>query len=824
MKPRFLLSLFLSLVLTSLSASIITGKVLDKQGKALPFASILIKNTSKGTTANAQGIYSLTLPAGAYILVCQNIGYQSEEKKIKVVKSAIEINFELEIQQYELKEVVVSNKAEDPAYEIIRNTIKTREAHLKFFDNYKCRVYLKGQIQLRNFPVKFMGDTVNFEDGDTSKQKMLFLSETIANYSISNKNKKVEIVSTKVSGRSSGFGLGNPTVISFYENTISIGDALNPRGFVSPIADNALNYYKYKYMGSFYENGMEISKIKVTPKRKLEPLFTGYITIAEGQWDIHSVQLTLLKNQQLQLIDTFNIDQLYMPINNTWVLKQQINQVAGQFFKFDFAGTILQVYDQYEFNKRFDKKYFSNIVIKYLDSSNKKSLQYWDTIRPIALLASEQNDYVKKDSLEKRRQSPSYLDSMDRKRNKISFSKLIRNGFNYTKRSNNLSIGTDPFLRLIPVNFNPAEGKVVNFKMTFSKQFENKSNLTIIPIFRYGTSSKQWLPQIKLNYLYDRKARANLNLGMGTMVFQFNNNNPISESNNSINSIYWGANYMKTYKANFLKLGYSARLIPSVRIGLDLQYQDRLPMENIFVNLKEVNYAFKNKSDKVFSPNYPTNLMSSNLEHHQSLQTNINIQWSPGSQFLELPGRLINLGSKLPLFNLNITRGFKNIIGSDVDFTKWKFSMTQNLNLKLFGKVDTRFSIGGFLNSNKVYVPDYQHYLGNQTSLAENYMNGFQLLPYYQYSNTSKFYSQSNIEYHLNGFLSNKIPLFNKLNWFFVIGANALTVQGMPNYYETMFSIENIFKVARVDFVNSYTTIGQNRNGINFSIQFLNRR
>jgi hypothetical protein len=35
-------------------------------------------------------------------------------------------------------------------------------------------VYLKGQLQLRNYPKKFMGQTVDFEDGDTSKKKMLF--------------------------------------------------------------------------------------------------------------------------------------------------------------------------------------------------------------------------------------------------------------------------------------------------------------------------------------------------------------------------------------------------------------------------------------------------------------------------------------------------------------------------------------------------------------------------------------------------------------------------------------------------------------------------
>jgi hypothetical protein len=36
---------------------------------------------------------------------------------------------------------------------------------------------------------------------------------------------------------------------------ISLGRGLNPRGFVSPIANNALNFYKYKFEGTFLKMG-----------------------------------------------------------------------------------------------------------------------------------------------------------------------------------------------------------------------------------------------------------------------------------------------------------------------------------------------------------------------------------------------------------------------------------------------------------------------------------------------------------------------------------------------------------------------------------------
>ena len=138
-----------------LKAGTLQGTVKDMKGKEIPFASITIKKITKGTTANSKGQYALQLGKGEYIIVCQNIGFKTNEKKIKIEDNVTTLNFVLEEQEYELKEVVVSNKAEDPAYEIIRNAIKQRPIYLKEFNNFKCQVYLKGQIKLRDYPVSF---------------------------------------------------------------------------------------------------------------------------------------------------------------------------------------------------------------------------------------------------------------------------------------------------------------------------------------------------------------------------------------------------------------------------------------------------------------------------------------------------------------------------------------------------------------------------------------------------------------------------------------------------------------------------------------------
>ena len=803
----FFLIIFIFLHSVVANANTLKGTVKDRNGKEIPYASISIKKTTTGTTANSKGQYSLQLGKGEYIIVCQNIGFKISEQKIIIEDNLTTFNFVLEEQEYELKEVVVSNKAEDPAYEIIRNAIKQRPTYLKEFNNFKCQVYLKGQLQLRDYPNKFLGDTVDFEDGDTSKAKLLYLSETFADYSIRDNQRKVEITSTKVSGRSDGFGFGNPSIISFYENNIEVNNALNPRGFISPIADNALNYYKYKYLGSFYENGLEICRIKVTPKRKQEPLFNGFITIVDGRWCIHSVQLNLVKEQQLQLVDTVSYDQIYMQIDNQWVVKQQVSNIAGSFLGFKFYGSFLQVYNQYEINKNFGPKYFSNVIIKYLDSSNKKSLQFWDSARPVALLPSEALDFIKKDSLEKLRSSPAYMDSVDSVRNKPKFLNVFVTGYNYSIQTKKTFLRFNPLLTAFPSYFNPAEGRVMNFRMSYSKQFKRYNNLEITPVLRYGLSKQQLYGELITNYTFPTKSRSFLNVGFGNTVFQFNNNNPITELLNSVGGYIWGRNDMKTYEASYFKIRYGRNFGQGINASMDIQFQNRKPMDNVVEMLK----------GKTFAPNFPTTLMSANLVPHKSFIVNFNINWRPFSKYLELPERMINLGSKYPTLNFNVATGLKSILGSDVDFVKWRVTASQNLNLKLYGKLDAKFMVGGFSNTNKVYTPDYQHYLGNEIAINNNYMNGFQLLPYYTYSNVSSLYTESHFEYHLNGFISNKIPIFKKLNWFFIVGANTLNINGKPNYFETFASVEKIFKLIRVDFVNGYLQNGPKTQGIKFS-------
>lgn len=450
----------------------ITGIVTDAQGKVLPFASIYIKGTNKGTNANSEGKYLINLAPGKYTLVCQYVGYAKGEKKITVGNEDMQLDFKLELQEMTLSEVVLG-PGEDPAYEIIRQAIKKRKIHQQQLDRFQCEVYTKGQMRLRDYPKKLLGQKVDFEDGDTSKKKLIYLSETISNYYVDKPNKeKIEVISSKVSGQSDGFGLAAPRFFSLYDNNIPVGSNLNPRGFISPVSDNALNYYRYKLEGTFYEDGKEISRIKIIPKRKYEPLFSGYISIVEDAWVVHSADLLLTRESQMEQLDTLRIIQLFRPVSNDrWFITSQVIYPSIKILGFDAHGSFVNIYSGINTDPEFDKKTFNNTILKYTDSANKKTADYWDKTRPVPLMEEEVQDYKKKDSLEIAKKNPHYLDSLSKTRNKVTVMNVLLLGQTFQSERKRTAIRFNSLLE--QVNFNPAEGLVIAPAVTWSKRLDS---------------------------------------------------------------------------------------------------------------------------------------------------------------------------------------------------------------------------------------------------------------------------------------------------------------------------------------------------------------
>ncbi|MCD6065098.1 MAG: carboxypeptidase-like regulatory protein, partial [Flavipsychrobacter sp.] len=192
-----------------------------------------------------------------------------------------------------------------------------------------------------------------------------------------------------------GFGMSElPPIITFYANNACQWQNISPRGFVSPISDNALHYYNYKYEGEFREGKYTINKIQVIPKRDYEPLLQGTLYIVEDDWAIHSLDLLATTKSNLEVLDTLRFQQVFLPLKkDTWVIKSQVLYPTVKFFGLDIAGYMATVYNKQKVNEPMPDTIFNNkITSVYEKDANKKDTSYWTDKRPIPLETDEVRD------------------------------------------------------------------------------------------------------------------------------------------------------------------------------------------------------------------------------------------------------------------------------------------------------------------------------------------------------------------------------------------------------------------------------------------------
>jgi hypothetical protein len=413
----------------------------------------------------------------------------------------------------------------------------------------------------------------------------------------------------------------------------------------------------------------------------------------------------------------------------------------------------------------------------------------------------EITDYKKKDSLEQIRKSPRYLDSLDKRRNRVTAAGILLTGQTFSREKRKATYSFNSLIDAL--NFNTFEGLVIHLKGTYRKRLDSslvsRKDFFISPDIRYGFSNQHLNAGLSTGLNFGNKHLSTIIISGGKAVYQFNNLSTFTERNNTVNTLWFEKNLMKTYEAWYGKIGFRREMNEGFIFRSAFEYQDRMPLENTS------DFSIRDIEERVFTPNYPSELISQNISRHQALSLSAGITWQPGARFIEFPGNKFNLGSRYPTFNLDYTSGIHSLFGSDVKYNKWRFSMNDDINLKLAGTSRYRISVGGFLNKRNAQVPDYQHFNGNQSIFASAYLNSFQLAPFYRNSTITSFYSTLNLEHSFNGLLTNKIPLLRKLNWNLVTGSNAFYVNNNNNYVELFVGLENILKLFRIDFIQSFS-------------------
>lgn len=794
------------LFILSLNAQI-SGTITDTREEPLPFASIYIKGTSKGTTSNIQGNFELDLAPGKYDLVFQYVGYQQKIVQLQVTPAPQILNIELVEETVELKEIVVNANAEDPAYPVIRKAIAKRKYYKDLVETYSCEVYIKGNIKFLDAPESFMGFEIGDLGGslDSNRQGIYYLSESKSKLHFQAPNHfKEEMLYSKVSGSDNRFGFNRATEMNFnlYENYAEIG-----RQIVSPVASNALQYYKYRLVGTIYdEAGRLLNKIEVIPKRSEDPVYRGYIYIVEELWNIQSVDLLLVKGaMKWPGLDSLYLKQVHVPIKepDTWRLfSQSIHFKAGS-FGFKLIGDFTGIYTQYQLQTNFEGHFFNNEIFRVESGANEQTYEFWDSIRPIPLTKEEAVDYERKDSIKIVRESKTYLDSTDAKNNTFKPADLL---FGYTYRNSYKR----KFFAIRPpitaLQFNTVQGYNLRLGLVFGKRFDehNIRRLFFRGNIEYGFSEKRLRINGNFTYRINQKYQTYFTVSGGTNSPQFAPSSPISRSLNSLLSLTAKKNYMKIYDKTFGRIGFGHELFNGIYLNTSVEYSRRKALVN------NSNHSLFSK-DRAYTSNNP--LDSDSFEPffttHEAFIWNVYLRFRYKQKYITYPDRKFIQGSKLPDFNLIYRRGM-NWFGSDVNFNHLAINIAERyLPIGVLGYLQFIAEGGIFFGKSDQPFIDYKHFNGNQTNFGNpsRYLSRFLRLPYYDYS-TNEDYFQLKLQHHFDGFLLDKIPGIRKLGITTVFSFGLVYTQEKKEYLEIALGLDQIgigaFRWLRFDVVLSH--------------------
>ncbi|MFN0274205.1 MAG: DUF5686 and carboxypeptidase regulatory-like domain-containing protein [Chitinophagales bacterium] len=790
-----------SIVLLCFSSQIfaaeIYGTVKDIFGTPLPYANIYIKGTSTGCATNENGFYSFQVEKGNYLVVFQYIGYKKKEIEVLVKEERVELNVQLEEETTLLDDVIIED-GEDPAYRIMREVIARREKHLLEIQSFSCDVYMKGLQEITFVPEIFKTPEVeSVFDLDSNGTGVVYLSESSSLYFFQYPGKIKEVMyASKRSGDNTQFSWNDARGMQFniYENDLN-WQGLSERNFVSPIANNAMFFYEYELLGSITENNQVLYKIKVSPKRKTDPVFSGELYIVSNDYRIYSHQLSITKENGIEFIDTFSVKQQYVPVENRWAVISTQYTFKYNVFGIRGKGYAHAFYKDYIFDPVFEQNFFNAEIARIEEKANEKDSIYWDSIRPVPLTETEVFDYRLKDSIYALKNTDAYKDSLDRVLNKLKPGNLLT-GYSYRNSKKDVVYSTPGIADIIA--YNTVQGYSIQPELRITKNWENERQLTLQPSLQYGFASETFIATGYLKYIYQPMRFAYFEISGGKDFTQINEKG-IGDGLNSSYTLLLEKNFLKLYHKNFLSVSNSIELINGLYFQIHSEYARRKQLWNA----PSINPYFDFETKTFTSNNFPFLEDTAMINFSDKFILGGNLKYIIAQKYTRIPNRRYVSEAKYPTLQLSYEKAIPGVLKSAVSYDYLEFKIEDIIKLNLAGNLQYAILTGNYFNERNLGIMDIKHFEGNETIFSRFSSTSFFNLPYYSFS-TSEAFVEIHTSYHTEGFLFNKLPLFKQLKIQPVFTFNALFAgNSLGSYYEFATGVEHLFKVLRLDV--SYT-------------------
>lgn len=821
---RLLLILSALLLAWSVQAQKVTrvkGQVLDaKTGETIPFADIGFRGTSIGVSTDENGEYSIETRFPSDSLECSYLGYEDQVKVVEIGRRN-KIDFYLSDQTLELKTVDIVakkqkySKKNNPSLEFAKKITKNRDKNrLKSLPFYSYDKYDRLSMDINNITedfkdnkifdgLEFMWEYIDTSDVNGKTYLPFFIREVLSKvyYRKEGNDKKEYREAMRYSKLSDNIDENSLNAvldvlysdIDIYSDEISLLE----NQFVSPLAPDGVDFYRYYIIDTTYHRGREVVNLAFIPAIKGNLGFVGNILVTnDGRYTVLKVEMGIVDDINLNWVRDIKITQEFDAIDTMFVLTKDKVVIDYSLAENGLGayGTKDIDYSNYSFEPPADMSVFSPLE-KVIDNPAglEKPDSYWSGEELYNPSEANLQTYRLADELRSNRKYQRYL----------TIGRILATGF--------MEVGPvdlGPIATFASFNdvegFNPRFGGETNFN--FSKKIKLQGYLG------RAFETEEWKYSTGVTYTFNDDFKENPrhfiqltatreSVFPGQDLEFFSPNNFLlsfqrGRTTNMLLDRTFGGRYRREFN------GYA------YEVGLRHKRRERYGTLRMDI------------ADPVVD-------QVSSLKFITQREAYVGIRYAPNEQFIQGQTKRTQLYNEWPIFNLNVSVGEASFGTETEPYTKIYLNIFQQIEWTKLGTTDIILDAGrtyGDLPYLLQYIPR-----GNQTYAYQ--LSSFNLMNFLEFT-TDEFVSLK-FEHFFYGYFLNRIPLIRKLKLREVIsfkgiygslssdndpnrnpdeiqysldelgGVTTFSLDGQP-YLEASFGLTNIFRALRVDIVKRF--------------------
>lgn len=626
----------------------VRGKVIDNNTReSLAFANIQFnQDPNLIVTSNIDGNFNFETTKMITKLRCSYVGYEATEMTF----SATEL-IELEVQMHPkstiLNELIITQK-ENPAHAIIRKAIANKKRNNpENIERFRYQCYNKMNVDLDK-------DSISNKKVKFEAQKLpgnpFFLMESVTTrkYIAPNHSEEV-VIASRVSG------LKNPSFASlatdiqpfaFYQDNIKLVNAY----YLNPISKGSLKKYKFQLEETIAKGIDTVFVISFEPRQKKTfDGLKGVLYINSNQYAIQNVIATPFTKAKINL----KIQQQYQWVDNQYWFPEQLNYTLtiSDFSELKLKMTIngKSYIDKVELNIPLDKKEFSYEKVIISENATMRDTAFWSKVRHEKLTQKERYTYR-------------YMDSLGLKKNFDGYMKIFEN---LTK--NKVSYRFIDFDLSKTLQVNKYEGTRLGTGIYTNSLLSQKFSFG--GFAGWGTKDQKWKYGGSVTYFLDPKKDFSIGLKHQVNLMEIGNYGLRSHSNNLMNLRPVISSVFDEIKQNSMQLQFRGFRYLTGQLSLN-QTSVRPKYEGIPV------------------------LNNIPLNEYKTTDISFFARYAFQEKIFRTLNSSTSMGSDYPIICLLVTKGFKNLFESEIEYTKIEMAAQHSFFIKNLGKTSYRLEAG----------------------------------------------------------------------------------------------------------------------------------